>query len=788
MDVVKQTRSYLEAERYQVADRRDGLLVGTRAAIGGGNESIYVWAIEPRSPDDLRHRERLLLTAFGNANEIAPAAPKFLLLPSYHGLSADFRKVAKRWFNVTVTVPAFFFDTEFSWDASREAGTAARNLQERGETTRRRRIPQPFEVHEQDATGGDDLLTYLVDRLSSISSSGPSVHVVVGPAGAGKTVLFEALYAELYRRFHEKKRAQVLSPRPLPLLPEYLASSDAPTVRALVRAFLRTDFVRPLDLPVFEWMVTNGAAMWLLDGLDEIIAQDPEFFSYVLELLTAPTATVPPRIVICVRDSLLSSNDDLRELSESYQGAVQTYGLLSWGAESRRRFAELRLGDGAPGFISTLASRRELDGLAATPYYCSLLADLYGSGELRASYSESDLLRHALSNILGREYDKKLLDPAVASEEKIIEFLESLALVDLENGFRGIDVGVVSEFAELTLPETLSDHEYDRFVKQFTQLALFMSDGQGRLRFAQEILEQYILGQALISAFPKKPERLRHLLSYREIPREWMTLRVVANHIRTCDAFDALVPLLYETLNRHVAFRNLLQIAVHAKDRSDALRLPNFSLERQDLSGLVFEDCDLKGMSFRGADLTNTVFRRCSLQKADLEGAMLRGTTFVLAEETALEGARLGDLTRFYSIRTREQGRSIDDHATARKWFERHTRIHSPIVEPCSAAQQLRHLFGKFVRPNGDFRRSWLDRRGTLAGTRYHGNPERLLEATVRAGYLIEGDRNRIVRPEGEPYSEVVDYMKDLRVSPGIRVLLADVCDIRGCTHVPLSQ
>ncbi len=787
MDLAKQACGYLEAERYQVADRSGGLLVGRRAAIGGGSESMYVWVVEPRSPEELRYRESSLLTAFGTANEIAPAAPKFLLLPSYHGLSADFRKSAKRWFNVTVTVPAFFFDTDFSWDVSPEARTAARNLQERGEDTRRRRIPQPFKVSGSDAAG-DDLLPTLVKRLSSVSSSGPNVHIVVGPAGAGKSVLFEALYSDLYRRFLDNKRTQVFSPRPLALLPEYLASSDAPTVRALARAFLRTDFVRPLDLPMFEWMVTNGAAMWLLDGLDEIISQDPDFVTYILELLTAPGGAVPPRIVICVRDSLLPSNDDLRDLSEGYPGIVETYGLLSWGVESRRRFATLRLGAKAGDFVNTLVSRKELDALAGTPYYCALLADLYDDESLQDFHSESDLLRHALSNIIKREYDKGLLDPTVATESKVLDFLESLALVDLENSLRGIDTGIVSEFAELTLPEGLSEHEYDRFVKQFTQLALFMSDGHGRLRFAQEILEQYILGQALVRAFPEKPEMLRHRLSYREIPREWMTLRVIADHIRSRSAFEALVPQLYETLNRRIAFRNLLQIAVYAKDKPDALRLPDFSFERQDLSGLVFEDCNLEGMSFRGADLTNTIFRRCILRGADLESAILRGTTFVLAEETALKDARLGDLTRFFSIRTRESGRLVDDYAAARRWLERHTLTRTRAVEPCRAARQLRHLFGKFVRPSGDFRRSWLDRRGTLAGARYHDDPDRVLEATIRAGYLLEGDRNRVLRPEGEPYSEMVNYMKDLRVSPGIRALLADICDVNGCTHVSAPQ
>ena len=82
MDLTKQTRGYLDAERYQVADRGAGLLVGTRPAVGGGRESIYVWVMQPSTPEELRYHERSLLTAFGVANESEPAVRKFLLLPS----------------------------------------------------------------------------------------------------------------------------------------------------------------------------------------------------------------------------------------------------------------------------------------------------------------------------------------------------------------------------------------------------------------------------------------------------------------------------------------------------------------------------------------------------------------------------------------------------------------------------------------------------------------------------------------------------------------------------------
>src|SRR5260370_40347311 len=62
VSLVDLARSYLQAERYQVADRPD-LLMGTRAAALGGTESVLVWGLESRQPEALRSRVRALLAA-----------------------------------------------------------------------------------------------------------------------------------------------------------------------------------------------------------------------------------------------------------------------------------------------------------------------------------------------------------------------------------------------------------------------------------------------------------------------------------------------------------------------------------------------------------------------------------------------------------------------------------------------------------------------------------------------------------------------------------------------------
>ena len=284
------------------------------------------------------------------------------------------------------------------------------------------------------------MLDVLFRRLRSIEAppDGKTVHIVVGPAGVGKSYLFSSLFSRLHAQFMEDKARQEPSRRPLPLLPEYLAQSEAPVIRSLLRAFLQTEFARPLESETFEWMMGNGLGMWLIDGLDEIIAQDITFFEYILDLLTRPQSPQAPVILICLRDSLLATNDSLREFIEQCEDFVAIYRLNKWTIDEKRYFAALELTDRADDFISTIQSTNPLRELSTTPYYCRLLADQYRAGQFRDPVSERDVLSQALTGIIDREYEKKLIDRDVIQPGEVMEFLESLAAEDLERNFRGI--------------------------------------------------------------------------------------------------------------------------------------------------------------------------------------------------------------------------------------------------------------------------------------------------------------------------------------------------------------
>jgi hypothetical protein len=485
MGLVDLSRGYLEAEGYEVSARGRDLLVGNRKGIAEETEFFYLWVVDGVEPRSLRGREGVLLARFKEASDTQPSAPKFLLVESREGLSREFQEGALRWYNVKIRVPAQLFDTALRSEESPEAASALRELAKRGNEVRKRRADQPFEA---EGKGGTDLLPALVKRLRAPERK--PIQIIVGPAGTGKTVLFECLFAELYERFINDKRGQVLSARPLPLLPEHVPQADAPTIRAILRAFLRTEFARPLDPRVFEWRLTHGLATWLLDGLDEIIAQDPGFFDYLLELLTMPGGDAPA-VLICVRDSLLVTHEPLRDFCTEFADNVDVYRLRPWEQQSKRQFAELVLGTRSAGFLESLRDRPTLDQLAATPYYCALLAEEFSENEnaLHVEYSEVDIVDAAVDRIIDREIQKGIIREDLTPKKEIKEFVEAIAAEDMEEGFRGVLVEEARELAKPVLSADVDDESLERWVQQMTHLAFFTSGGMGRIQLGAAPLQ-----------------------------------------------------------------------------------------------------------------------------------------------------------------------------------------------------------------------------------------------------------------------------------------------------------
>jgi hypothetical protein len=787
-DLAQQVNTYLEAEGYTVSSRRE-LFVGSRRTIAEETEYTYVWVPSDYDPARFSSREASFLTRFSEAVRSNPTASQFMLVPTLEGLSRQFRDGVLQWYRVNVRTPVQFFDTDFKWDSSSEASSEAKKLRDKGRQESARRVPQPY-IREDVQESGKDLLGVLRSQITTLGVSDKKLNIVIGPAGIGKSYLFDILFAELHEAFMAyKTRGGPYSPRPLPLLPEYLPIADARTVRSLLSAYLQTDFARPLKRQTFEWLLANEFAVWMLDGLDEVISQDPSFFDYLLDLLTLPNAAAKPKMIICVRDALLSSHGAFKEFLDDYSDQIAVYRLAKWEMPSKRRFAELALAESAGKFIKILNERPSLNELASTPYYCDLLSQRFEDGRLGEEYSAASLLEEAITSLINRDYTKGFIDKSMVELKDVMSFLEAAASEDFGHSFEGISVQNAQEWARILLPQGLSEEEQMRLSSQMANLGLFSRGSPGYIRFSQEILEHYLIGRRLVSLFEDgtRPEAFVQEVAHRELPSDWLTVHLVAEHVKNTKQFDHLKSLVCDAVAYPTAFKNTLKIALLCPNQPTALR--DIPYERHDLSGLVFDSLDLQGVSFAGCDLTDVEFRRCNLKRIVLTGAIIKNTGFFSLPPDGLRSAQIGDLARFFSMRV-DRKIVIEDHKQAHQWFEQQTKEHILTVEPCVSALQLRYLFNKLVSADGTFRRTSLNHKGMLAGKRFHSSPDKVLEAAIRHGYFIQEERyrDRVHRPEGQLYGEMVSFATRLELTPGIKAVLDDVCEIEGCSHVPVVK
>lgn len=786
MNLLKLSTSYLESLGYDTLARGKDMIVGHRLTVAGEREGIVVFVPQFESGVSFASQERPYLSRFKQSAIEYPRAQRFMLVPTYEGISRDFRTKAKAKHDFNIRVPILFFDTAFKIEESieaRSAGSAARELTTIGESWANNRVPQPYEViYGKESERGDDLLATFENKI--IKGGGTNLNLIVAPAGMGKSVLYQVLFSHLYNEFQRYKSQLRIYRRPLPLIPEYLRTSLSATLKGLIESFVRTEFAAPIGLNTFQWMLVNGFGIWLLDGLDEIIERDRSFFFDLLDILTIP-GTVNPMIVMCLRDSLLTSNQELQDFIEEYKKNITIYELCKWDSKSKRTFAKYEFkGKKVDGFLSLLREHKELDDLASTPFYCKLIAELFAGDKILKTYNEIELLETGISSIVEREYNKGLLDKLIIPNEQLIELLQDLASEDASSGFEGLTLGTIKEYAEIMLPLEIERPMQDKLVTELVQFALFQQGSvSGSVKFSQEILEQFLLGERIYRNILHNEEAAIRDLSLNLIPSAWVTLRTVANRVSRDNSERKLTDISNKINLPDNAFKNVVQICAYSS--TDPILFKKISFEGKSIVGIKIKDFDLRGVSFRSCDLTDVEFDGCLLNDIKFEGAIINRTLFLLKNEGDLRGAILGDMGRVFSIRVQLRKPELDFKSTI-NWLKINSGQIGATVSPCNAALQLRYLFGKFVYPSGKAKRAILDKRGALAGKGYF-NKEKTLESVIRHGYLVKDTlgRGRVQRCGGDQYNEIIDYVRDFALSPGLKRVLNDMCNISDCLHVP---
>ena len=778
------SKEFLEVSGYDVQHKSQDNIVGVRQTIAGEEDRVEIWIPNFDISSPYRSKENPYLRKFREANTLNKNSHRICLVPSYEGISQGFREKAHK-LNVNLLVPAFFFDTQFKDEVAPSVTvSAARDLNKKGEEWKRKRTHQPFKMVSEEPTEKqkEDLVELIADKI--VKGDSRNVDIIVGPAGMGKSVFFKVLYHVLYQAFQDNKSRQIIFPRPLPLIPEYRRQAIANTLKGLVQGFLHSEFAAPLNYETFVWMLANGFGVWLLDGLDEMIARDPDFFISLEEIL-GKLGTKQPRVVLCVRDSLLTSNDNLVEFIQNHSGKISIYELDKWDQAEKKFFSTRKLGqDKSNAFLSLLRAHKDLDRLSSIPFYLNLITDLFEYGEIPTPYSGPKLMETSLNESLKREYDEKgLLDRKLIPQESVLEILEELSSEYVLHDFIGISGELITEYTKVLLPTGLSTDDITKLTTHMLQLALFTQGiERNQVHFAQEIFAHYLYGKYLFKLFSKNEEQFIRNVSIKSIPFDWVTNVVFADELQKNNLTTRLKDMLISGALTQNAFRNILQFYLIISDRT-VKDLRGINLEQKDLIGLTFENYNLQGTSFRNSNLTDTSFINCNLNNCKFEGALINRTTFYSRKKDDLRGADFGDMDRLYTIRI--GARHVEtDHARAKTWIAEKTGLKEIKGIPCPAALQLRVLFNKFIDPLGKPKLALIGENDLTSG-KQEFDKGAIIEATVKYGYISHDiHKHRYVRCEGDLLTEMRNYVLDLRTTPRIQSLLNDTCPNRRCPHL----
>lgn len=192
----EQVEGYLIAAEFTLRNEREGFVAADRPAVGGDKETVMVWLLQPPMDDQARRRlsqtsrlnqtEVLLLDEIEETISQYQVARRTVLVPTREGLTRDFSREAHR-LGVKILVPVQFFDAPFRIEQASDSASTIKAL--RNPDLIRRRVPQPYTVDKSsNPPSNGDLLDTLQDKF--VRQEGPSLQIVMGPAGAGKSLLF----------------------------------------------------------------------------------------------------------------------------------------------------------------------------------------------------------------------------------------------------------------------------------------------------------------------------------------------------------------------------------------------------------------------------------------------------------------------------------------------------------------------------------------------------------------------------------------------------------------------
>lgn len=784
MNLKEKVASFYEAIGHQVEASYKNfpqLVVASSPGLGG-TEYRNVWVQESTPERVDKNWEKSVLNTLKELLQTRRNGTNIFLVYNREGLSKDFAGEI-RALGFTMVAEADFFDATFRSELSLDKGITDSKKEIVDETKKLENllIPQPYrKVHADSQNEGtkEDLVKDLTNLFSKTTKD-PKVVILVGPAGAGKSAAFNLIYAKTYDHFIERKKKREAACRPIPLTPKHIKRNRGAELDDVIDSFIQEEVSKSLKKEAFNWLVDAGYSSLFIDGLDEILASDTKVFDeYFLDRLTAAGSRA--KVLLCVRDSLLQSCTELKNFIEyGGDGLVEILELQPWGKEQHREFSKKVHKKENQEKFNSLVSQEAIKPIAQNAFCCKQIAELLESNIQAIPRNTFDLYDTLLKNFLEREKSKGLFNRISIKSEDIREYLESIGEEYCSKQEDKLHLDELKETARIFSAED----EEDETIKVLIKLPLIRKslDGQG-ITFVHESWGSFLLASRLLKSFDNQSninqQLLLDLIKKVDLTKVPDVIKLISDKIEPSESCEFLIRLfagLEEDDDN--SYRNILSIILCTNFKNTA-EYDLIPFERRNLGGIRFDGCDLSGVSFDGCNLRGAIFKNCNLSRTSFKGVIFEDT---LVDSCNLDESKAGNL-EFFSSLVLEGKKIFSPKDAVHLWANSYsgsleTAVESTKISPNEKA--IRILFMKFFKSAGQLGRHDFSYDGfTHIRLTPGAAPIReLIDVLVKTGFfrMRERPRRKILRPDGAKLDEMVQFVKNDKISPDLKAVINEL-------------
>jgi hypothetical protein len=484
----------------------------------------------------------------------------------------------------------------------------------------------------QNAIVGESTQVVAMERLFGGWALGetPRLCVLIAPAGHGKSKLTHVLAKRLARYYEDS------DPEDMPPLPILIAFGKyrrgSSEFGGLILSALDRFGHNLLTVEAFQYLVSLGRVLFILDGYDEMVEADPatardNVANFIREagprsriLLTARSTfyRTGTDVVVGLNDPLVTEEDveviDLEPFT-LFQAKEYLTKRLAKVQQNNQTMERAQTILDQPGAIEVFGSPIFLSEFAS-----SIATDRWSITDVRERGGLEFLIERAFSR-------ERLRQDHSFSDDVQRRFLEGIALDMLATGTHGYAREDLEVFVAEAVQEESGVDDWQLLASHHFLLPVEMGNTH-LVTMKHQVWREYFQGTALAALVRTSAgEAARRLC--KDMPEG--VLRTFAASLSEGEAST-----LAQSVETSPPFtRNIVKLMLARSASSPRGVFPdNVSLRQKDLSGLRFEASDLRSADFSDSDLTDVRFVDCDL----------RGTSFgrAFVNRTSIRSCELG--------------------------------------------------------------------------------------------------------------------------------------------------